>query len=425
MNAVVALVALSAGYLLLSCVRHAALVLGPVGIRRTIEDHPSVARYFRSDYLQAWSPVRTSLVLGTQLGLAGAALAAWTVVSSRGAAARWGAALGFTAGLVVIGGGVLARGAAALWPEACLVRLLWLVGLVDLVMMPLSRPLAALSRRFRSGEGLGDAEGQEEEIEAFIDVGEQEGLLEEGEGSLIRGVLDFGDRVVREVMTPRTAMVAVSAGATVEELRDVVVSAKHSRLPAYRGSLDEIVGIVFVRDLLEILGRVPPDSSIGPLIRPAYFVPETKRVSELLRELQRRRTHLAIIVDEYGGTAGLVTIEDLIEEIVGEIQDEHEPIEEEIQVGEDGTLEVTGGADIERVAEALELGLDDEEYETVGGFVFSALGRVPRRGESFVHGGLAVEVLDADRRRVHRVRLRRAPGPPGGGAPPAGAGGGA
>ena len=157
------------------------------------------------------------------------------------------------------------------------------------------------------------------------------------------------------------------------------------------------------------------------LVRPVYFVPETKRISELLPELQRRRTHMAIIVDEYGGTAGLVTIEDLVEEIVGEIQDEHEPDEETLLPDEDGCLVVTGRADIDRVADILKIDLPEEGYETVGGFIFSVLGRVPRRGESFVRHGLAVEILEADRRRIHRARIRLV-GESSGESPPEGEG---
>jgi CBS domain containing-hemolysin-like protein len=309
----------------------------------------------------------------------------------------------------------VARALAGYRPEPWLSRLLILVRLIDALLWPLSAPTVSLLRRLQRGvlepEAERDEDDQEEEIEAFIEVGEQEGLLEEGERRLIRGVFDFGDRVVREVMTPRTNIVAVSQDASVGALRDLVVKEKHSRIPVYRESIDHIVGILFVRDLLAILGRVPDDTSILSLVHPAHFVPETKRVAELLREMQGLRNHLAVIVDEYGGTAGLVTIEDLVEEIVGEIQDEHEAEEESIVRQPDGALQVAGSADIEEVAEELGAELKDEEFATVGGFILSVLGHVPRAGERFVHGGLEVEVLEADRRRIHRARIRRQPEP--------------
>ena len=403
-------------FVLLSGIRCAVFVLGPVGLQRLREAHPQIRRYFHAAYYREISRVRVALQLAVQTSLLGMVLmVAWAVAEFPGWT-RWLAPL--AAGLLaaVAGGQVVARGLAAYRPESWLVRLLILVQITDILLWPLSAPTADLLRRLQHGvlepETERDEEDQEEEIEAFIEVGEQEGLLEEGERHLIRGVFDFGDRVVREVMTPRTNMVAVSHEATLAELRDLVVREKHSRIPVYRDSIDNIVGILLVRDLLAILGRMPDETPITSLVNPALFVPETKRIAELLRELQRRRSHLVIIVDEYGGTAGLVTIEDLVEEIVGEIQDEHESEEDSIVQQPDGALQVAGSADIERVAEVLGAELEDEEFETVGGFILSVLGHVPRAGERFVHGGLEVEVLEADRRRIHRARIRRLPKAP-------------
>jgi CBS domain containing-hemolysin-like protein len=403
-------------FVLLSGIRFAAFVLGPVGLQRLRESHPPISHYFHATYFRQISRVRVALQLAVQTSLVGVVLmVAWAAAGFPGWT-RWLVPL--AAGLLaaVAGGQVVARGLAAYRPESWLARLLILVRITDILLWPLSAPTTHLLRRLQHGmlepEAERDEEDQEEEIEAFIEVGEQEGLLEEGERHLIRGVFDFGDRVVREVMTPRTNMVVVSHEATLGELRDLVVQEKHSRIPVYRETIDHIVGILLVRDLLAILGRMPDETPITSLVNPALFVPETKRIAELLRELQRRRSHLAIIVDEYGGTAGLVTIEDLVEEIVGEIQDEHESEEDSIVQQPDGALQVAGSADIELVAEALGAELEDEEFETVGGFILSVLGRVPRAGERFVHGGLEVEVLEADRRRIHRARIRRLPEAP-------------
>ena len=403
-------------FVLLSGVRCAVFVLGPVGLQRLRDSHPQIRRYFHAAYYREISRVRVALQLAVQTSLLGMVLmVAWAAEGLPGWT-RWLAPLAAGLMAAAAGGQVVARGLAAYRPESWLVRLLSLVQIIDILLWPLSAPTADLLRRLQQRllepETERDEEDQEEEIEAFIEVGEQEGLLEEGERHLIRGVFDFGDRVVREVMTPRTNIVAVSQEATLGELRDLVVREKHSRIPVYRDSIDNIVGILFVRDLLAILGRLSDETPITSLIHPALFVPETKRIAELLRELQRRRSHLVIIVDEYGGTAGLVTIEDLVEEIVGEIQDEHESEENSIVQQPDGTLQVAGSADIERVAEILGAELEDEEFETVGGFILSVLGHVPRAGERFVHGGLEVEVLDADRRRIHRALIRRLPEAP-------------
>lgn len=398
-------------FVLLSGIRNAVFALGPVGLQRLRETQPQIHHYFHAAYYREVSRVRVALQLAVQFCLLGMVLmVAWSVAGLAGWI-QWLAPL--AAGLLaaVAGGQVVARGMAVYRPEWWLARLLILVRFIDILLWPLAAPTANLLRRLQQGvlepESERDEDDQEEEIEAFIEVGEQEGLLEEGERQLIRGVFDFGDRVVREVMTPRTDIVAVSQDATLGELRDLVVREKHSRIPVYRESIDHIVGILFVRDLLAILGRVSDETAITSLVNPAIFVPETKRIAELLRELQRRRSHLVMIVDEYGGTAGLVTIEDLVEEIVGEIQDEHETEERSIVLQADGSLQVTGAADIEDVAEALGAVLEDEEFETVGGFILSVLGHVPQVGERFVHGGLEVEVLEADRRRVHRARIRR------------------
>ncbi len=398
-------------FVLLSGIRNAVFALGPVGLQRLRETQPQIRHYFHAAYYREVSRVRVALQLAVQFCLLGMVLmVAWSVAGLAGWI-QWLAPL--AAGLLaaVAGGQVVARGMAVYRPEWWLARLLILVRFTDILLWPLAAPTANLLRRLQQGvlepESERDEDDQEEEIEAFIEVGEQEGLLEEGERQLIRGVFDFGDRVVREVMTPRTDIVAVSQDATLGELRDLVVREKHSRIPVYRESIDHIVGILFVRDLLAILGRVSDETAITSLVNPAIFVPETKRIAELLRELQRRRSHLVMIVDEYGGTAGLVTIEDLVEEIVGEIQDEHETEEKSIVLQADGSLQVTGAADIEDVAEALGAVLEDEEFETVGGFILSVLGHVPQVGERFVHGGLEVEVLEADRRRVHRARIRR------------------
>jgi CBS domain containing-hemolysin-like protein len=193
--------------------------------------------------------------------------------------------------------------------------------------------------------------------------------------------------------------------ATLQELIGLVAEHKVSRVPVIRDNVDQISGIVIIRELLAALQASSPDSSIRSIIRPALFVPESKRVSDLLREFQQRREQLAIVVDEYGGTAGLVTVEDLLEEIVGEIQDEHEDEDLSVVQLDDGVIIATGKAEIEEIEELLGIEIDDEEFETVGGMTFVHLGYVPEPGESFERDGLHVEVLEADERRVNKVRI--------------------
>jgi len=229
------------------------------------------------------------------------------------------------------------------------------------------------------------------------------------ERQLLRSVMEFGQTLVREVMTPRPDIVAVSEESTLAELRALFAEQEYSRFPVYRENLDNIVGVIVVKDLIELgaPGEVP--RPIASLMRPAFFVPETKRVAELLKEFQRAQVQLAIVVDEYGGTAGLATLEDLLEEIVGEIRDEYDVEAEPIVDEGDGAFVFSAKVHIDRVVERLGVGIQPEGFETVGGFLLSHLGRVPAEGEAFDVGELQVEVLEAERRRVHKVRLKRRP----------------
>lgn len=223
---------------------------------------------------------------------------------------------------------------------------------------------------------------------------------------LIRSLVDFRETMVREVMTPRPDMVAVSGSASLGELLVLFREQQYSRVPVYNESLDNILGFIFVKDLIQ-LTTTDPAQPIIPLVRPAYFVPETKRVPELLREFQRNRVQCAIVVDEYGGIAGLVTLEDLLEEIVGEIRDEYDVEVEPVVEERDGTYVFSGKAHVEDLAHRLKVNIEGEGFETVGGYLLAHLGRVPAVGETFDVDGLSVEVLEAERRRINRVRIRR------------------
>ena len=249
----------------------------------------------------------------------------------------------------------------------------------------------------------------EEEIKTLVDAGEEEGLIEEGEKEMIFSVLDFGDTVAREVMVPRIAMVALEVGTPFDEALDVIVSAGHSRIPVYRGTIDEIIGILYAKDMLAALrdNAKPP---LEKILRQVYFTPESKRVIELLQELQQRRVHVAIVVDEYGGTAGLVTIEDILEEIVGEIQDEYDAEEPDIQPLPDGNGYILdAGINIEDAGELLKVELPEGESDTLGGFIYDQLGKVPVVGEKVEHGGFVFEVLAVNDRRILKVKVTHAP----------------
>jgi putative hemolysin len=254
------------------------------------------------------------------------------------------------------------------------------------------------------------AEDANDAAKAYIESAEQEGLIEGEERRLLQSIVDFGDTLVREVMTPRPDIVAIQESATIGEVRALFREQEYSRFPVYKESLDNIAGFVFIKDLV-LLATAEDSRSIGPLIRPAVVVPESKRVPELLKQFQRQQMQCAIVVDEYGGTAGLVTIEDLLEEIVGEIRDEYD-VETEPVVDEGNSRFVFNGkVNVDEVAQRLGVQIEREGFETVGGYLLSHLGRVPAVGERFDIDGLTVEVLDAERRRINRVRIMKASAP--------------
>ena len=279
-----------------------------------------------------------------------------------------------------------------------------------------SDPLHKIFDRMRRERPLPEKGADEEEednggdLQALIDVGEEEGILEEEEGELIHSIIEFGDTRVNEVMTPRTEIVALPIGATVREARDVIIDSKYSRLPVYREQIDNVEGLIYVRDLLQCWPEKREDETIAALLRPVYFVPETKPVADLLEEMQKAHVQLAIVIDEYGGIAGLVTVEDILEEIVGEIEDEDIEHEEIIEIVEasDGYYDVLGSTEIGKIERLFDMEIEDDDFTTIAGLVISESGYVPRAGEHLTFRGLDVEVLDADDRRINRLRLRRA-----------------
>ena len=296
-------------------------------------------------------------------------------------------------------------------PEGVLDSLLPSFDVVAALMRPFLLPFRALLASLRERPAPAQpAVSDEEQLEAttaYLDAGEQEGLIERDERQLLQSIVDFGDTLVHEVMTPRPDIVAIRAEATLVELRTFFRDQEYSRIPVYVDSLDNILGFVFIKDLMRLPETEPPDRPVSTLVRPAYVVPETKRVSDLLREFQRQQWQIAIVVDEYGGTAGLVTLEDLLEEIVGEIRDEYDVETEPVVDEGQGRFVVSGKADIETLGDRLGVKIEAEGFETVGGYVMARLGRVPAAGEVHAIDDLLVEILEAERRRVHRVRVSR------------------
>jgi putative hemolysin len=301
-------------------------------------------------------------------------------------------------------------------PEGKLLRLLPVLRPFYRLLAFAAEPWHRSFDRLREQEDLEEltdeeeAEDNDDDIQALIEVGEAEGIIEEEERALIHSVFEFGDKTVEEVMTPRTEIIALPNTATAREACDVMLESRHSRLPVFRDQIDNVEGLIYVRDLLHCWTHDQADSPIAPFVRPVYFIPETKPLARLLEEMQKAHAYLAMVIDEYGGIAGLVTVEDILEEIVGEIEDEDISGEapEEIVPQGDGAYEVLGSTEIGKIERLFDMEIEADDFTTIAGLVIAQKGSVPRPGERMTFRGLEVEVLAADEKRIGRVRLRQA-----------------
>ena len=359
---------------------------------------------YLDDPLRLFVPVR---VLQSVLVVAVATLALV------GVGARDAASVALTAGglvvFVLVCGHLLPVVIVRRDPERVLEALLPSLRGPVAVLQPLTGPLIRLLRRAArraSGStaknaGISPRSDDDQSADGRAAMEEQE------ERQLLQSVVEFGETLVREVMTPRPDIVAVKADATLDELRALFAEEQYSRLPVFEHSLDTVLGFVFVKDLVSLSDTPGDERMAASLLRPAHTVPETKRVADLLKELQEARVQSAIVHDEYGGTAGLVTIEDLIEEIVGEIRDEYDVEADPIVDEGSGSFVFTGRVSVGDLSKRLDVAIEPQGFETVAGYLLARLGRVPQEGESFEVDDLSVDVLEAERRRLHRVRLRR------------------
>ena len=251
----------------------------------------------------------------------------------------------------------------------------------------------------------GDAQNLEEEIQSLIDEGEQKGLLTEDEGEMIQSILSFRDTVAREIMVPRIDAVCLSNTVAPKDVIDLIVEKGHSRIPIYEGDIDNIIGIVHAKDLLPFWGQEAFDWTT--ILRPPYFVPETKKISEILGDLRDKKSHMAMVIDEYGGIAGILTMGDIIEEIIGEIQDEYDLEESRLVKIDEDTVMVDAHLDVEDLEEHFNIKIPEGKFDTVGGFIINILGRVPDVQEHLVFNDLEMTIEDADNRKIQKVRIKK------------------
>ena len=360
----------------------------------------------RQRLLRALSGAATFAIVALTLGLA------VLFLSGREISVATAALAGLVA---LIAAGVLrenARTIALASPEATGLRLARVIGVLHVALEPLAWVLGTPARGLLRLAGRSSEPGEEDPasellgvLEAPADPEARESLSEERR--MMRGILDMADQTVREVMSPRIDIVAVSADASIGDVMKLVISSGFSRIPLYEDSIDKIVGVLYAKDLLAYLQTGATAPSLENIARPPYFVPETKRADQLLADLRRDQTHVAIVVDEYGGTAGLVTVEDVLEEIVGEIADEYDTDEVEIERLSDEEAIVDARLAVDDLNDLFDTAIENEDFDTVGGLVFSLLGRLATPGdrvESAEHG-LALQVLSVQGRRIRRVRV--------------------
>ncbi len=307
---------------------------------------------------------------------------------------------------------LLARLIASRQAHSALRRLVPMLRVVRIVTLPFIGPVHLLLDRFGTAEPDDVSkleEPPEEVVEAYFETGEREGIMEADEGRMMRSIVDLGDTRVREIMTPRTDIEALPFGATVGAARAALLHATHSSMPVFRDSIDSVVGILHIRDLIRAWDEGNDDEPVTPYLRPAFFVPETQMVDELLDRL-RTTSNMALVVDEYGGVAGLVTMEDIFEEIVGDIRDEHDAEEDQIRRVDDENWLFNGLVHVGELEELFGIEFENRDFDTVGGLVVACLGRVPEVGETVLVQGLELKAEKADNRRVYQVRVRRAGG---------------
>lgn len=352
-------------------------------------------------------------ILGLIAHVATAVLIARVAIASYGGGP--GAWIGFGAGLLLLllAGEILPKSFAARWPDCAALWASIPVHLLTLLLSPfssvLSRVAFVAAWPFGARVPLDHPLVSQGDVQLMMRMGETEGTLEAGEREMITSIFEFGETIVREIMVPRIDIAGITISARIMDIVDNVMSEGHSRIPVYRDSVDHIVGVVYVKDLFRFLREGRTEVTAGEVMRRPYYVPETKKVADLFKEMRQKKVHLAIVVDEYGGTAGLVTIEDVLEEIVGEIQDEYDVEETEpLVMLDERTAIVDRRMNLEEVNDRLEIALPVGDVDSLGGFVYSRLGHVPSQGEEIAVDGVCIRVEAVDGQRIALLRVTKA-----------------
>jgi CBS domain containing-hemolysin-like protein len=260
---------------------------------------------------------------------------------------------------------------------------------------------------FKKGEEPGDIEDIVKDIRYLVDAGKKQGLFSEEERKMIERILKLKNTTALDIMIPRTDMLCLPINTPLDALVQIIIEEGHTRIPVYEGDFDHIVGIVHAKDILKFWKKAGGENSLEDILRPPYFIPETRRVEELLKEFKAKKSHMAIVIDEYGATAGLLTIEDILEEIVGEIQDEYDMPEKIFEEVDKNTISVDAKTDIEKIEQHFDMEIPEGKYQSVGGFIINLIGRVPATGEEISFGPLRIEIESANERKIDKVKITR------------------
>jgi putative hemolysin len=392
----------------------ALTALGEARVRHLIETGG-----WRGALLKVWQRhpdrILSTLLLGSTLANVGLGSLTATIAIDLGLERSLAIVTGVTTVLLLVFGEITPKTFAKRHASGAALALVPLIVLFYWLLWPFAWLFVQIPRGIARAMGLGEAPAESvtsRELEYLIEQGARHGSLDETKEQLLSSVLAFTETMVKEIMIPRTQVVALEDSANYDEVMKLVEETELSRIPVYRGSLDEVVGILYVKLLLADVrkGIDPAQFQLQRYLRPPFFVPEVMKVSKLLTEMQRRKTHLAIVVDEFGGTSGIVTLEDVVEEIVGEIHDESDVEEKRIKVLSDGVVMADGSVPLRELEEHLGVDFPEEgDYETLGGFLTATAGRVPPSGSLVVWGGLTFTVKQADDRRVLKVEIARKP----------------
>lgn len=357
----------------------------------------------------------TILVGNNIVNISAASLATSITISYLSAIGFWGAgaavgmAVGIMTFLILVFGEIIPKTVAIRTADRSVLFVAVIVRALSILLYPLIQLFIFVSTPFvylfggrmpKRGPFL-----TKEEIKMLLSIGEKEGILEEEEREMVSSIFEFGATIAREVMTPRPDMQCVEVSDPIEKVNALIVEGGHSRIPVYEGNLDNIVGVVYAKDLLRVKAACEPGVGLKDLLRPALFIPEAKRVDSLLHEMQAARTHIAVVVDEYGGAAGLVTMEDIVEEIVGEIYDEFEKKVKTVEKIDDNTTIVDARMNITDLNSMLGINLPEKDYDTLGGFIFGLLGKFPAVGDQTRYDNILISVERVHKRRITRAKI--------------------